>query len=104
MSSIKSITFSHAGHDSNTLNLSGLESNPPNSSSSDSNRLDLSGLELNTLVSYPSDTEELGVESLQSNIPIAKLGREVDPRYGKSLIYMRKSKVVPKSTQVQEPD
>ncbi|KAI5413059.1 hypothetical protein KIW84_057617 [Lathyrus oleraceus] len=98
------LDLSHSGHDSNILNLSGLESNPPNSSSFESNRPNLSGLELNTFVPDPSEAEEVGVESNQSNTPIVELRPKVDVRYGKNLVYMRKSKVIPESTQVQESD
>ena len=104
LSSIKSNTSGHSSHESNTLNLSGLESNPPNSSSLESNRLNLSGFELNTLVPDPFEAEELGVESNKSNTPLAELGPEVDVRYWKNRVYMRKSKAIPESTQVQESD
>ncbi|CAI8614044.1 unnamed protein product [Vicia faba] len=104
LSSIKSNTSGHSSHESNTLNLSGLESNPPNSSTLELNKPNLFGPELNTLVPDPSEAEELGVESNQSNTPLAEFGLEVDVRYGKNLVYMRKSKAIPELTQVQESD
>lgn len=104
LSSIMSDTSGQSGHDSNILNLSSLESNSPNSSSYESNTPDLSILESNTHVSDPSETKGLGVESNQSNTPITKLEPKVGVRYEKNLVYMRKSKVVPESSQAQEPD
>ncbi|KAI5447233.1 hypothetical protein KIW84_014908 [Lathyrus oleraceus] len=98
------LNLSHSSHDSNTPNLSGIESNPPNSSSFESNMPNLSGVELNTHVLDPSEAEEVRVESNKSNTPVDELGPKVDVRYGKNMVYMRKSKAIPESTQVQESD
>jgi hypothetical protein len=84
-------TLDLSGLESNTLNLSGIELN---TSGLESNTPNLSGIESNTLVSDPSEAEKLGAETNQSNSLAAEGGPEVDVRYGKNLVYLRKSKAI----------